>query len=656
MLVPVRNLLGVGRIPSHRSSATSWFEKRGIKLVKQKGRGGEKNAICISDLPDEERQAYWSRELNDLELDQGIRDDEAHAHFSQATAKARARAERKATIAEILTTLKENGVSSTDRFSVVKKKFGSRGTSRASLTRIEAAINDVDPINFAPALLDSYKPTKKPASLSEDAWRFFLTMIRDAAPEWPLREAYRRVRDAAPAMGWTVPSETTFYRRWYELDEAQRLHARFGGAEATKRLTIPAQRDKTSILPLEWVSLDGRTQDYWVDWGDGKPSRPTMVSLVDAASNVILDWELSPSENANATVRVIKRVCEKYGIFENLYPDNGSSFAGHRVAGGAPHRFRNGIAKGVQPLGICKIMGIKLHFALPKNAKAKIAERIFATISRSLDDGPEFKGAHAGHAPGASPSSDIVPVPVELAKEVLSREIARHNREAGRRSQGARGRSYDAILRDGLIAREELGRPVRRATADQIYLAGLHWKPVTVDRNAQITVQGWTYGGPETRSTLAPYRKGEPRNPTGGVQIIFGRDPDDFGAPGVAYDADGNLICRDIEAVKKGPYGSEDGVRQAAKNRKAAQTAAKAAKAANDYLDDDAYRVAMEAVAASVTQDEAPLPAPKVVGARFGSPLQARVIEEHSEKSLSDEDEWRRKLANMDRREAARRR
>jgi putative transposase len=479
-----------------------------MQIHRVSGRGGIAEHVRLSDLPAEVRLAYWAREMDRLDVAPGTYDDAAHELYWQADSRSRARAERKAAIATMLTGLRSKGVKRKDRFALVRDRFGDKGTSSPSLSRLEEAVNGVEPINYAPALLDSYKATKARAELSDDAWRFFMTMIRDAAPDWPLKEAWRRVRDAGKEMGWAVPSYPTFYRRWNELDDAQRMHARFGTEETVKRQTIPARRDKTSILPLEWVSLDGRTQDFWVDWGDGKATRPVMLILADAASNVVLDWELAPSENANATVRVIKRVCERYGIFDNLYPDNGSSFAGHRVAGGNPHRFRNGIAKGVQPLGICKIMGINLHFALPKNAKAKILERVFATLSRTVDDGPEFKGAHAGHAPGASPSPDVVPVPVDVAKAVLGREIVRYNREVGRRSQGARGRSYDTMLRDGLAARDMDGKPLRRATADQLYLAGLHWKPATVDRNGQITVAGWTYGGYETRAKLAPFIKG----------------------------------------------------------------------------------------------------------------------------------------------------
>lgn len=644
MMLSVADIVGLPGLPKSSFGVRKWLKKLEVCLLEDRKRF----VFNLFDLPEDVRLAWWRRELDGLQLDPGTYDDAAHEALADASPTRRNRAERKAAMARMLTALRAQGVKEGDRFALVREKFGGKGTSNASLKRISTAVQGVDPINYAAALLDEYKATAKRAEFSEDAWRFFMTMIRDAAPEWPLMEAWRRVEDAGKISGWDVPSFPTFYRRWNELSEAQRMHARLGRDETAKRLTIPARRDKTSILPLEWVSLDGRQQDYWVDWGDGKAVRPVMLILVDAASNMVLDWELSPTENANATVRLIKRVCERFGIFDNLYPDNGSSFAGHRVAGGSPHRFRNGIAKGVQPLGICKIMGIHLHFALPKNAKAKIAERIFGTLSRAIDDGPEFKGAHAGHAPGASPSPDVVPVPVDTAREIIAEGIRRHNRAQTRRSQGARKRSYEDVMRAGMEEREQLGRPLRRATADQLYLAGLHWKAATVDRNTQITVGGWTYGGPETRQALAPYRKGEPKNPLGGVKIIFGRDPDNFGAPGIAFDEDGNPICRNIEPVKAGKYGSEEGVRQAARNRQAAMAATKAAEAANDYLEDAAYREAMAAVTASVGTDDTPLPPRKIVGARFGAVLRERGAQSASENDL-DQEAWNRKLMNFDR-------
>ncbi len=277
---------------------------------------------------------------------------------------------------------------------------------------------------------------------------------------------------------------------------------RYGRDVAHKRLSQPALRDKTTIRALDYVSLDGRTLDFWTVMSDGRAVRLTMLALVDVASNMVLGYELAWSENAVDTVRLIRRTCETYGIFDQLYTDNGSAFAGHLVAGGAMHRFRNSGSKvaGIKPVGICHHLGIKVRFALPGNAQAKIAERCFASLSRVIDDRPEFRLAHAGHNPGAAPDSKVQPVPFDVVQVVIRREVERYNREAGRRSHGAAGRSYRQVFEDGLAA-----RIVRRPSARQLYLASLIYKPVSVDRYGQVTVDKWVYGSPGTQAELLPY-------------------------------------------------------------------------------------------------------------------------------------------------------
>lgn len=614
--VVVRSLTGIADVPSHRTSASNWLSRNGISTFKVPVNGGEADAVLLSDLPEAVRQEYLLKRINGQDLDPGTYDDAAHEAFLQACVSRRERAERKAEVARFLLALGP-GVKWPDRLRVVHARFGAKGHSQPRLKALLKRLKGVDPINFAPALLDGHEGGKVRAEIHPKAWSLFLTLIRDAAPEWPLVAAWRDVRDIAPKAGWgRIASYPTFLRRWKELPEAQRLQARLGTGDARKRLTIPVARDKTSIKPLEWVSLDGRMKDFWVDAGDGRAVRQTFIALVDVASNFILGWELAVSENATDTVRLIKKTCETFGIFDRLYTDNGAAFAGHLVAGGNVFRFRNGgkPTEGIQPPGICKIMGIRLHFALPSGpdhsgGKSKIAERVFATLSRALDDRPEFKGAHAGHKPGASADASDQPVPRAEALRIIDREVRRYNAETGRRSQGANGRSYEQVFRDGMAERR-----IRKPTARQLYLAGLIYKAVAVDRFGQVRVHGWTYGGANTQNALLGYHGT-------GKRILLGRDPDDFSAPALAFDEDGALICEGIEPVKAGPYGSVQGIRQADRNRKAARVAVAAGHEASDYLN------AAELKAALAMLDAPDSPAfggvKDVVAGQFKSPLKA---------------------------------
>lgn len=607
MRIAVRSLLGLGSIPADRSSAKKRLSAIGVPVTVAPDDGRKPEFVSLSDLPPEIRLAYVQRECAQADLPAGTYDDLAHEVFADAPPKMRAEAERKAAVARLLLTAGKL-LSWPEKVALVAAQLGAKGASEASLRRLLSDVEGVEPINFAPALLADYSGGRKREEMSPEAWSYFLTALRDGGEGFPLGSAWRDVRDLAPAQGWKWPSRPTVFRRWEELSEADKLTIRLGRKEAVRRLAQPAMRDKTSILPLEWVSLDGRTKDFWAACEDGKCRRFTFLALVDCASNVILGWELAEAENARATVRLIRRVCETYGIFDRLYTDNGPAFTGHLVAGGAVHKFRNvpKTLEGVKPLGICHHLGIAIHFATPKNAKAKIAERCFASLSRVIDDRPEFKGAHAGHNPGASPDAGVTPIALADVLRILEREVNRHNAEAGRRGQGMRGRSYRDVFEAGLQRR------VRRiATARQLYLAGLIYTPVAVDRWGRVKVHDWTYGDPDTQEALLPYHGDKQR-------ILLGRNPDDFGQPALAYNEAGELICEGIQPVQVGEYGSVDGIRTATRNRKAVTAATRRLEETNTLMGDDQFKE----LTASIPNPGQPSPEPAiVVEGQFGGTL-----------------------------------
>jgi len=411
MTMTVRDLRGLSGLPTTKMGVHKWLSANKIPVQPN----GQRLTFALSDLPAPVRLAYITRQFEATDLPGGTYDDAAHEAFAYLPPKMRAEAERKAEIARLLVAAGKM-LTGLQKAALARQRFGDEGTSMISLRRIERAVAGVDPINFAPALVAKYRLDGAPRkAVSPAALSLFMTIIRDAGPQFPLKQAWCDVRDLKVVKGWDWPCWSTIRRHWNSLPEAQKLHARYGHEETAKRLAQPAMRDKTSILPLEWVSLDGRTKDFWAHSGDGKARRFTFLALVDCATNFVLAWELAESENARSTVRLIKRACENWGIFDRLYPDNGSAFAGHLVAGGAVHKFRNAKTKmqGVKPLGICHHLGIAIHFALPGNGQAKPAERCFASLSRVIDDRPEFKGAHAGHKPGAAPDARVVPVDLD---------------------------------------------------------------------------------------------------------------------------------------------------------------------------------------------------------------------------------------------------
>ena len=104
-----------------------------------------------------------------------------------------------------------------------------------------------------------------------------------------------------------------------------------------------------------------------------------------------------------------------------------------------------------------------------------------------------------------------------------------------------------------------------------------------------------------------------------GTKVLLGRDPDDFSADCIAFDEDGRLICDAIAHVKAGAYDSKEGIRDAARNRKAARDATDRAAELKAYQSDADF----EAALADLGTPQTPVAQPeKAVAARFGSPLQ----------------------------------
>ena len=323
-------------------------------------------------------------------------------------------------------------------------------------------------MDVAPALPDDCRPAPRTAGTTDATWRLVLTLLRDAAPDWTLKAAWRDVRDVAAARGWAWPSYATVRRRWESLPAAEQWTIRHGRAAAATRLAQPVQRDRTTLAPLDLLSLDGRVVDFWVTFPDGSQRRPIMLVLVDVATGLVAGWVLAGSGNAAATKRLIRAVVADHGIPGAIHPDTGRAFAGNVVAGGADFKWRGKRAArpGFTPPGICAVLGIDLVFAMPGNAQAKFAERTFADLSRAIDDRPEFSGAHAGHAPGARPGSRTVPVTLDVACAVIRRAVNCCKAEGGRRGRGIEGRSSrEAVAagRAGRIVTRATGRPLRPA-------------------------------------------------------------------------------------------------------------------------------------------------------------------------------------------------
>jgi len=534
-------------------------------------------------------------------------------------------AERKAGIARLLWAMPSDATWG-ERIEIVKKQFGDKGTSKPSLKRILKAVEGVDSINFAPALLAGYKGRSATADVSQEAWDAFLSLVKKSFYTHRLSAIYDDIAEQVEKNGWHWPSRATIHRRWHQLDKLTQYTLRHGAAKAEKMVYQPHLRDISNLQALQWVEMDGRTLDLWAQFEDGTVGRPTLLAWVDRASHKALGIEIGKSENMQLVRKLSLKICDEFGIPANLATDNGSAFASPHIAGKVKHSFRGKHDREWTPVGLFETLGINVLFNKVKNLGAKIPESKFSKWSRTIDASSEFEGAFSGHNPGDKPDSKVVPVPIELVRKIYQDRVSKCNEKPGRRTQNARkGESYNQIF-NRLLA----GQTRRVMTPGQRYRASLQFEKRTVNHLGQIRVNGCVYGFDSedgSQDKLLRYT---------GKQIMIGTDQSDYSAPAVVYDLDTRRqICGRVLPSLMGDFEDKEGARKSGREHARLRKLTREIEKSHDKDLTEFYKGLNVDIPVSELDD----PRPKnVVQAQFNDPMQG-----HTSKKNKD-DFWARHL------------
>lgn len=606
----VAAITGLPGMPSTKRGTRDWLHRNCVPVSET----GNRFTFNLADLPEEVRRAFLEREAARNGLPAGDYDAEAHAELMAASRNLREEADRKARVVRFILARRAVGLTRSEAYAAAWAEFGTEGNSEASLDRWQKMVAGVAPVNFAPALLDGYRAGGRKAEISPEAWALFEGGLKAAFKTHRLTALYEDVARVAKRNGWAWPHYSTVLRRLQSLPVAETLALRLGRSDAHKALYQPQLRSSTDLRAMEWVALDGRTVDVWVTWPDGTVLRPTVLGLVDQASGKVLGFKIARSENAEATAELEREVFGRFGAPDNLLTDNGAAFSGHMHAGRVAHKHRNKGNRNLsaEPPGIHMILGFNLHFALPRNAKAKLMERKFADMSREIDTSPEFMGAHAGSNPSEKPEGNPVPVPFEAFEAVYRARVTLYNAREGRRSQGCqatRTRSYDAAF-EALSA----GRPKRVVTEFQLRLATMEWTLSTVTPEGRLRGKhGWIYGedfDDGSQDTLMR-RAGE--------KLWIGTDPLDRSKPALVWDPVTDRIILDrVHAVIRGKFDDAEGARRAAVKQAHVRKSTRRL----EEIDQEAARATIRASLASVMPG-ASADSGAVVQPHFKSPIKA---------------------------------
>ncbi|MBR6674033.1 MAG: transposase, partial [Mailhella sp.] len=133
-----------------------------------------------------------------------------------------------------------------------------------------------------------------------------------------------------------------------------------------------------------WVG-DTRTWDVFVKvQGQEKPATCYITLFMDFKTYMPMGWCLHhDAPGTENTLRAIRHGIERYGLPEEIYVDNGREYRNRDFSGQS--RGHQIVEDEQYAESMASRLGIKMHFAIVRNARAKIIERNFLIIKNGFD-------------------------------------------------------------------------------------------------------------------------------------------------------------------------------------------------------------------------------------------------------------------------------
>ncbi|WP_052231385.1 transposase domain-containing protein [Tepidimonas taiwanensis] len=359
---------------------------------------------------------------------------------------------------------------------------------------------------------------QREARFSDAAWFWALNQyLRPEAPS--AARVYRDLVAVAPSQGWVVPSYATFERRLKQLPWQRVVLAR-EGEEALKARLPALQRSVRHLQALSFVNADGHRFDVFVRLPErfgGGVGRPCLIAWQDVYSRKLLAWRLTPTLNAYSVQLSFADLVEAYGVPDEAVMDNGREFGAEAMTGGVPWRFRFRLKadrEEERPLGMLPMLGVKVHFTTPFHGQSKPIERAFRDLCEEIAKDPRCAGAYTGNRPDAKPENyGAKAIEWDEFERIVAEGIARHNAREGRRTETAKGRSFDAVFAESYAK-----RVVKKLAPSQRALLLLAVAGVTVRQDGCVELLGNRYGHPD----LGAFR---------GERVVVRFDPDRLDRP-----------------------------------------------------------------------------------------------------------------------------
>jgi transposase InsO family protein len=574
---------------NRRADAERWASRLGpdnrLLVRTRKGRGGGVE-FHASLLPGEARIELARRGIMRPRPTEAAPQATAWSWYDGQSAKVKAEAERRLAVVAEVQLLAEAG---TTKSAAVASASAAHDIGQATIWNWLRLIDGLPRADWLPALAPRRKGGGAEAEIHPELWEAFRSDY--LRPEQPtLTSVYRRVGRIAAANGLSMPSERTFRRRLEREIPAELLVLKREGQEALRRAVPANRRTVADLQAMELVNIDGHKFDVFVRTPDGRIVRPIMVAIQDIFSRKIVAQRIGTEESAIQTRLAFADLFRDWGIPKGVVLDNGRAFASKWITGGAKSRFRFKIRE-EEPTGLLTGLGIEIHWALPYRGQSKPIERAFRDLCDTIAKHPAFAGAYTGNNPTAKPENyGSKAVEWDRFCKVVAEEIAEHNARAGRRTETAKGSSFDQVFAES-YATAPISKVVDPAVMRMALLAA---DQKLINRQTGVLeLEGNRYWHPQMFALR-------------GERVTVRFDPDNLHSSVHLYDTQGRYL---MEAMLLADTGFRDsaGARETAKRAANVKRRAKELEAAERLLSPD------EVAALQAGSAPAAKPEPRVV-------------------------------------------
>lgn len=421
-----------------------------------------------------------------------------------------------------------------------------------SLGRWLKKVENVDPADWLPTLVDGYTGRQIKSEVSPEAWDYTKAdYLRRCRPSWT--STYERLNRAATKNGWSIPSLKSLQRKLKNEIHPDLITLLRDGEDAYKKTLPPQERDHSVFHAMEAVNGDGYTFFKYVYFESGEVCRPVCWFWQDILSGKLLSWRVDVSENKDSIRLSIGDLVEKYGIPKKFWIDNTRAAANKDVTGGVKNRYRFKVSED-EPLGLIPQLGAEVHWATPGHGQAKPIERAFGIggIGEYTDKHPSLEGR----------GTKDKPIPIAEFEAILLSEVAAFNARLGRRSKVCNGRSCDQVFNESYAS-----NAIRKATREQRALWLLAPAPVTANKtNGSIKIMENRYWC----EALSHFK---------GQKLVARFDPANMHGDVIIYSLDGRRIA-DAECILAAGFNDRDAAREVAKQKNRRRKALRAAEKA----------------------------------------------------------------------------